>query len=378
MEVDNAIEEILKQGESQSWIRIDNQSGLFETNKLTQLDESKFQLKLEDYEEFNFQIPTDSSILGEHNLTSVDCSTDKIQLGTFDGELITSPLKNPKITSNDEGEEDTKKGCHFMGVNQVKILPSNEVCISLGSEGIMKVWSLPTNIESGEYVRSFNDRITCFEPMGKGRNVITGTRTGHVNLYDLGSNKVVWSGRRIKNLADPINCLKVIDLSKGVYIEHENMVEIQDKVVLVGHKSGYVSIWNMNNRLSLGEFDTKSEVTSIDYLDGDVIIGNTLGQVQLYKYDFEEVKASMNWCTTVEVSLESEDDVSVTKLKVVNNEIIVLSQNRLVLLNENGCYLRQFIGYDYKLNDFCTYEPQENKFKLFVVGKYGHLGRYQL
>lgn len=383
VEIDDEVLKMRDDGSQTTWIRINNESGLFEIEKCQMVKPNKFDLELIDLPKRRFQTPhrvlsIDVDGIDDLNLTSIDSSCDKLQIGSFYGDLITFPKSKASGVVKIKADDETchvKKNAHFMDVNKVSILPSNSVSMSLGGEGILKVWPIPNKDE--DPVREIKGGINTFEIIGRGRNVITGCSDGSINLIELGSNELIWTGKRIKSLKDEVLSLGLMNFKVGNLKPHEKLFEVENKILFVGHKSGVISIWNLNNRLSIGEINTGGfSVNSIEIDDasGDILIGNSNGEVQKWKFNFADKSNELIWTTQVETKNEDSDEIEMNKMILCENNVIVLSNNTMVKLNfEDGSLIEQMIGFRFKLNDFCI----EDKL-IWCVGKYGEILGYTI
>lgn len=383
VEIDDAVIELKQEGIEKTWIRINNQSGEFEIEKCQMVKSNKFELELRELPKRTFQTPIttfkiDLDGSNDLNLSCIDSNGNIFQIGSFYGDLITFPKNNKKGVIQVKPDDETfniKKNAQFMDITKVLILPSNSVSISLGSEGILKVWPIPNMNEKP--ARELKQGVNTFEIVGRGRNIITGCSNGSINIFELGSNELIWSGRRIKSLNDEVLALKVLDYKVGELKPHEKLFEIEDKIIFVGHKSGVISIWNLNNRLSIGEINTGcNSINSIevDKLSGDILIGNSNGSVQRWKFNFQDKSSELLWETVVERNNEDGDDLSVNKILLYKDNVIVLTNNKLLkLFITDGSLVEQMIGFKFKLNDFCV-----SNNNIWTVGKYGQIFGYLL
>ncbi|KAG0684534.1 hypothetical protein C6P40_002683 [Pichia californica] len=325
----------------------------------------------------------------EFNQPNIIClssiKNDKIMFGTSDGNIIkvnNNPL--PLKINN----YIFKKEAHFTYISKLISFKSGIMLLSCGLDMKIKIWKNdkfnsnfdlnPVRILDGKH----KNRITDICTIGKGRNIISCGLDAKLIIWELGSGKSIWIGNRIKNLNDGYTSLCI---SKGGIngIDEDPFFECFGKIVWCGHKSGYISIWDLGTRLSLGEFQCNNEnfsdenfsVENLDCIDGEnIIVGLNNGDIIKFNYNKDLKLSKELWRTNIEKMEFLNSFINIKKIKIYLNSIIVLSDNYLVRLSfETGELENIFVGYDDTINSFSI-----NDDILIATGKRGLILSFKL
>lgn len=394
------------------WIRINDKTFNLTSSSIKKLIDEDNDLKLiqvenetaiynfqyKDFSHFNLIFPYSHSIFNSdnnnsYNLTSICCLDDKIMIGNSSGDLL--KFNNPipiNITKYIE-----KKNAHWADITKIMSFSSGIVLLTVGLDMQIKIWQNDTdNSEFNEPVRILKgvhkNRITDCLTIGKGRNIVTCGLDGLIVIWELGSGKSVWKGRRLRDLNDKYTCLSITEFestnetpvkdnitNNKVIDNNEFFFECNNKIIWCGHTSGFVSIWNLSNRLMLGEFITNDDGFQVEKIksinnSNDLIVGLSNGNIIKFNYNFNEKILNKIWEVNVEKSEIKDLDINIKKIEIFKNSVIILTDNSLVRLNlTNGELIDIFVGYDEIINDFSI-----NDNHLFVIGKRSFISVFKI
>lgn len=380
------------------WVRFNGQTKRGQFEELFDVDESKLRLK-----DANVIIncPLFTSVFEvcqDNSLTSISATSKSIAIGTSTGGIGIIPrmlLQDSNITdshivskSNEidiENHETQRKlhgkaiynpAAHIVSTNKVLFFPSNSVLLTLGLDTAICIWSVvdsPIENPARKFFGGHKSQVTDCVMIGRGRNIITGGLDGQIIIWEIGSAEKLWSGRRIKALDDSVNCLAISQMNSSTITDDQNgkYFDTQGKVIAVGHKSGVVSLWDCYLRLSLCEFDTKLEISSIASNGTTIITGHIDGSIRAWNFNLEDKKVNMEWEISIETVEDLEDDFTVKKI-VYANSIYVLTPRKFVKLSKSGQLEEVIAGWDW-LNDFTITDNA-----IYGAGKFGELFQWDL
>lgn len=173
-------------------------------------------------------------------------------------------------------------GAHFAGISRLLMMPSDQALLSVGRDFQIRLWLLENGSETTTAVRTFlgqKAQISDVATIGKGRNFLSLSLDGLVNLWECGSGKVVLSFRRIDNLEDPCTCIAVSTVGDLPGQKDDPLLfECGDKVVYVGYESGLIQQFSVGGHYQTG---VKLRPSSDTFRSGEnvsvssiVILGN--------------------------------------------------------------------------------------------------------
>lgn len=180
------------------------------------------------------------------------------------------------------------KEAHYAGILQLALLPSDQVVLSVGKDFQTKLWLLETPSEVA--VRTFLNQkkeITGIAPIGKGRNFMSSSLDGSVNLWECSTGKVVSKFQRIDDMEDPSTCLAIGSTEKTVspqdIVGGDLLFECDDKVVYVGYQSGHIQQFSVAGHFQTSvKFKVDSGVSSLGVVEGFLVAGTDNGQVHIW------------------------------------------------------------------------------------------------
>lgn len=348
------------------------------TEFLVRDDKNDWNFKLEFPQKYHVLQTSD-----DYNLTCIATCNDKVMIGTDNGAIIKLanplPINISKII--------VKKNAHFADITKIMTFPSCTVLLTVGLDMQIKIWSnVHAEDELNEPVRVLGgvhkSRITDCVMIGKGRNVISCSLDGKIVMWEIGSGKHVWTGQRIRNLKDQATCLAIMEHASGdeAVPVSDKFYECKDKILLCGYKSGYVSIWDCNTRLSLGEFQTNVDGIQVNQISCDnddrIIVGLDDGTLLRYTYNFDKREASLDWETQFDITgAFGKSDVK--KLEIIKDMAYVLTDSFLACVRvSDGKICKYLSGYEDSTEDFQLNHNKSNS--LILVGKRGFIASYSV
>lgn len=320
----------------------------------------------------------------ESNLTSLTKIDDNLIIGNSNGSLIKFSYPIGKSLINYE----LRKFAHFNDILKIMTFPSNKVIVTIGLDMQIKIWSISDNnkeIINEKPLRILNkvhqSRINDIIMIGKGRNLISCSNDGLINIWEIGSGESIWKGKRIKNLNDSCKCLAILEVENGNSNGNDNdngkFFECYGKILFCGHSSGTITIWDLSNRLSYGEFITNNDNIGIEWINvkdlNNIIIGLINGEIISYKYDLKIKENIRNWHIKININ---DNSIKNFKSKLINDNklIILINQYFMELELINGKLNKLFVGIDEDINDFIHINETN---ELLITGKHQSMALYQ-
>lgn len=244
----------------------------------------KYELQV-DEEIYNLQSFYRKVNLANNQISSVTVSSDSKHLivGTKKGELIIYNLRTDTI-------EKKIPEAHFEDITILKFFPSDKVVMSVGIDLKIKVWGL-----TGELVRTMSNQvkeITEIGLLGKtGRNFISGSKDGSINVWECGQGKLIYSLKRIQNNSDPVNCFVIGRHESNGSKLSELEIETGNQCVYVGFDSGIIQQFNIGDHCQtrVRFEDGNAGVSSIDISDEILVSGYNDGQLRVWDIAGENV-----------------------------------------------------------------------------------------
>lgn len=185
------------------------------------------------------------------------------------------------------------KEAHYSEISQLVVFPSDQVVLSVGRDFQAKLWSLDSNTKKAS--RTFLNQkkdISGVALVGAGRNFMTSSLDGSVNLWECGSGKVVSKFQRIDNLTDPATCLAIC-LDNAVVsdasVGGDLLFECEDKAVYVGYESGHIQQFGVAGHYQTNlKFKIDGGISSIAVSDGILVAGTANGEVHVWNLSTKE------------------------------------------------------------------------------------------
>lgn len=185
------------------------------------------------------------------------------------------------------------KEAHYSGISQLVVFPSDQVVLSVGRDFQAKLWSLDVNTK--EASRTFLNQkkgISGVALIGAGRNFMTSSLDGSVNLWECGSGKIVSKFQRIDNLTDPATCLAIsVDSSvvSDASVGGDLLFECEDKAVYVGYESGHIQQFGVAGHYQTNvKFKVDGGISSIAVSDGILVAGTANGELHVWNLSTKE------------------------------------------------------------------------------------------
>lgn len=268
------------------YINVTNKGMKDDTSKVKFLGgkDKKYQLQV-DEEIYNLQSFYRKVNLANNRISSVAVSSDSKYLivGTKKGELIIYNLQTDTVEQN-------IADAHFEDITILKFFPSDKVIMSVGIDLKIKLWGL-----TGKLVRTMSNQvkeITDVGLLGKtGRNFISGSRDGSIDIWECGQGQVIYSLKRIQNNNDPVNCFVIGRHESPGSKTSELEFETGNQCVYVGFDSGIIQQFNIGDHCQtrVRFEDGNAGVSSIDISDGILVSGYNDGQLKVWDIAGENV-----------------------------------------------------------------------------------------
>ncbi|ODV93348.1 hypothetical protein PACTADRAFT_51949 [Pachysolen tannophilus NRRL Y-2460] len=297
-----------------------------------------------------FRIFSDAKILQNINTFDISSHCGFYCIGNNNGKIIIGTISDKnsilKIFQN----------CHFdLDVIKIQIFPSDKVLLSAGLDYTIKIWS----ILDGSNPRCFKghtDRITDLKLIGKtGRNFVKKKiDKGEENLEFETENKLILSGHcsGIIALWDLGNHIKLkeftIDSDKNGKNQVKTIVCIKEQYIIAGFEDGNLRIFDFEKQILIKDFLFSNSINSIELVkDNSAIIVAIEGIETLFEFDVNDL-------------------INNTYAITINNN------NSKELHIKPKTYL---VGLDNHIN---TIKATTSGSKLFVGAKYGEFVEYDV
>lgn len=183
----------------------------------------------------------------------------------------------------------TINDAHYTDVTQLRFFPSNRAFLSVGADLSIKIWSSDAG-ESQTPARIFQNQtklITDTFLIGSGRNFVSSSEDGSVNLWECGSGQLVHKFRRIDDHHDPVTCIAVGEVeADSETVQPERHFECAAKVLYVGYKSGLVQLYGVSTHHQMRQkLAGKAPVSAMVIWHGRLIVGYENGDVVIANID---------------------------------------------------------------------------------------------
>ncbi|CCE88663.1 Piso0_001439 [Millerozyma farinosa CBS 7064] len=235
----------------------------------------KYEVKINN-EVYRLQAPIRTKSFTSDPISCADMANDDsiAVLGTKYGDVLIIDVADFSIKKRIQN-------AHFSDVTSVRVFPSNKVIISTGTDLRLKIWDLEGNL--AREMSHHKSEITSINLLGKtGRNFLSGSKDGTVNLWECGSGQVLYTFKRISDERDPVNCVATdTDPSAGHKLS-DLEIETDHTCMYVGHESGVIQKFDVGNHCLTGVkliLSDKAAVTSLISSRGIVIAGYNNGRI---------------------------------------------------------------------------------------------------
>jgi len=279
---------------------------------------------------------------------AVSSESEHLIVGTTKGELIIYNLLTDTL-------EKKIPEAHYEDITVLKFFPSDKVIMSVGIDLKIKIWGL-----TGELVRTMSNQVKEITEIGflgkTGRNFISGSKDGSIDIWECGQGQLIYSLRRIQNNNDPVNCFVIgRHESSGSKIS-ELEFETGNQCVYVGFDSGIIQQFNIGDhcQTSVRFENGRAGVSSIDISDGIVVSGYKDGQLKLWDIGTENIICKFQ--------LNSRFPISATKVLHRNEDTITL-----LVYNGPETLLKLEIDLKNKLMNQTYFVGMEENFSVYSV-----------
>lgn len=184
---------------------------------------------------------------------------------------------------------------HYSDVTRIVVFPSDKVFMSVGTDFTTRLWPLPSDSESESIrpARTFQSQkglITDVKLVGAGRNFLTSSLDGSVNLWECGSGAVVSSFHRIADHKDPALCLCLGEAEDSEDVKSQNLHFDTNRMMFVGYQSGVVQQFHVGSHYQTSKrFERQQQqmaaVTGLELLDAGtkLVAGYEDGTVVMWR-----------------------------------------------------------------------------------------------
>lgn len=218
-------------------------------------------------------------------VVSLASTTTKLIMGTSDNALLVYDLKSKKVERKIED-------AHKSDVSIIKVFPSQKVILTVGLDLQIKIWLLDgESTTPAQNLQGHKAEITAIEFLGNGRNFLSGSKDGAVNLWECGSGTLVYSFRRIDNLNDPVNCIATAQLPQPWSVTEpltDNEYDTVGRELYVGYESGVIQSFDIGYHSQLRKQLVGFEgvpVTALATAGDYIVAGYGNGHVLVWEAD---------------------------------------------------------------------------------------------
>lgn len=216
------------------------------------------------------------------DISAMAVSQAHVIIGSGDGSLI---YYNRQTTQ----KEREVKGAHLGSVSSIHVFPSQQAIVTTGADFQTKLWS-PLSEEPVRVFRHQKGELTGLVLVGRGRNFLTSSRDGGVDLWECGLGNLVCSFSRIDGMKDPATCVAVLSLKITEDAAKPLMFEYGDKVLYVGYQSGVIQPYHLGGHYQMqARFTRKASVCCLRGVDDHVIAGYADGVLVVWSQAGEKV-----------------------------------------------------------------------------------------
>lgn len=208
-------------------------------------------------------------------------------VGLKSGDLV-------KLTVSDQGIDILPwiSQAHYEDVTKIKVFPSQEVVLTVGLDKQIKLWSFSEDKPLRTLLEQ-TSTITDVAIVGKGRNILSSSKDGSVNLWECSKGEVVHKFTRIDNHEDGVNCIHVEENGQleSVGENKPDHYECDNKILYVGYDSGIIQPYSLLHHHQLRtKFRYSAAVTSLTAFKQYLVAGYADGTIIIWHQDGEEVQ----------------------------------------------------------------------------------------
>lgn len=284
-------------------------------------------------------------------LTTVDTNPDQSLIAVGDANGSIDILSIP-----DSGELRRKLQGHPIYTSKVEFFPSGEVLMSTGADMSIKIWS----VIDGSNPRSLvghKKPVTSLQPIGRGRNIVSGDEAGKAIIWELGS------GSRISeyNVEQEIMGISVLDCLNGTEHSDPLLFDTGDKCLAIAGKTQAL-LYDIRSAPTepLASVETEGIFTAIGARGHQIALGHLDGLVQIY--DSRKLKQPI-------ASLKKESDQSSIK------SVQFKSPDSISILDESSVFTvdTSTNTVDFYIQDGAPLDMKQGSQYLITSGKFGQV-----
>lgn len=225
------------------------------------------------------------------DISAMAVSGAHVIIGTGDGSLM-------YYNRETKQKEQEIKGAHLGSISSIHVFPSQQAIVTTGSDFHTKLWS-PQSEQPVRVFRHQKGELTGVVLVGRGRNFLTSSRDGGVDLWECGLGNLVCSFSRIDGMKDPATCVAVLSLDITEDAAKPLMFEYGDKILYVGYQSGVIQPYHLGGHYQMQtRFTRNASVCCLRGVDDHVIAGYADGVLVVWSQAGETVQLVVlneNW-----------------------------------------------------------------------------------
>lgn len=230
---------------------------------------------------------------------------------------------------------------HLAGVKQLAVLPSSKALLSVGEDYQTKLWSIPP--ASDEATRIFAEQkgqLTDLSFIGKGRNFVTSSVDGTVNLWECLTGTVVSRFTRIGSETDKAMCVALSTTSHmdDILVGGDLLFECAGVVLYVGYELGVIQQFSVAGHYQTSvKLQNNTSVTCLAAAGEYLIAGFADGKLKIWN--------TKDFAQTWELQLSPHYAVSHLELEQASDRVSMLVANGPEMLLRT-----EFDGSDFAVN----------------------------
>lgn len=212
------------------------------------------------------------------NASAVAITDSSLLLGKSSGEIVQYSTATQQVEAT--------MLAHYLAVLQLVVFPSNKAFLSVGDDLRMQIWLLEGDERTP--TRTFVHQkkpVSGVALVGRGRNFLSASLDGSVDLWECGSGSVVSTFRRIDNLSDPATCLAVAtsEQAAGQASANPLLFDCDNAVLFVGYELGTIQQYSVaGHHQTPVRYKLAAAVTSLAVAGDIVVAGHANGEIIVY------------------------------------------------------------------------------------------------